>query len=353
MRINYLSKGDEVTAESLFEKIRPVQEGDKRRFPTFSYSKLDTYLNCPLQYKFKYIDKCFSRKPTLATSLGTTLHRALELKGLAVKDHDKLTKEEQDEINHVVYEGDSKERVIGVNELKKMYFEDWYAPDNASGMNYEEKLDLFMSKVLPSQMEYEPDGEWIIVGTEIPFDFVYDDKAIFHGFIDRVDEIDEKLRIIDYKTSKKVFPDSKIKTPLQHIIYDLGCICLYNQIPAYHEYNFILLNEKQTADDGCCSKGYLTRGVKKIDSTLDEILNLEQSNDNFVPKPSPLCYWCPFHSDSPNADSHYIGMCEYHSLWTPNNKTFEVLNPYGSNDKIIYDKPTNKTKKVTNRKLIF
>lgn len=49
----------------------------------------------------------------------------------------------------------------------------------------------------------------------------------------------------------------------------------------------------------------------------------------YPPKPTPLCYWCPFHSTSPNADPKFSGLCQYHSLWTPEKKSFAVLNPYG------------------------
>ena len=57
---------------------------------------------------------------------------------------------------------------------------------------------------------------------------------------------------------------------------------------------------------------------------------------------TPLCYWCPFHSTSPNADPKFSGLCQYHSLWTPEKKSFAVLNPYGQ-----------EIKKETKRKLVF
>lgn len=328
-------------------KVRQPEVSDEKNLPYMSYSKLETFLNCPFSYKFKYEDKNYPRVSSLAMRIGTVLHYALELKANARIKNEEV---DYDYIKNIAYKGIrddiKKEHIIGIDELKKQYFEDWYTTDDASGMNYEEKIKLFFDKVLPTRVD---DREYTPIGAEVSFEFVYDNRIIFHGFIDRVDRRKEDpnwLKICDYKTSRKVFPDSKIKTPLQHIVYDLACIYIYGVIPEEHEYDFILLDKKQTSEDGVCSKGYLKRGITKIDKTLDEIEELSRSKD-YKPKPSPLCYWCPYHSDSPHSDPKYKGDCAYHSLWTPENKTFETLNKYDINNKLKFAEEKPK------RKLIF
>ena len=41
--------------ETLKTKIRTVTEHDRRKLPTFSYSKIEVFRNCPMQYKIKFL----------------------------------------------------------------------------------------------------------------------------------------------------------------------------------------------------------------------------------------------------------------------------------------------------------
>lgn len=180
-----------------------------------------------------------------------------------------------DEIINTVYQGSTdltdkdKETLPGIDDIRKRYVEEWNQKEETSGMNYTDKMDVYVHDVLPTRME---DGLWKTIGVEQNFEFVYNNKCIVHGFIDRIDQNSEgDLKVVDYKSSKKVFRDTEIKTPLQMVIYDLACVFIYGVLPKYHEYDFILLNQKQTTEDGVCTKGYLKRGIKKIDKLLDQI----------------------------------------------------------------------------------
>lgn len=327
----------------LLSKIRKVQEGDYKKLPTVSYSKLDNFKKCPMSHKLKYVDKHFSNKSSLAMEIGGITHKGLELKAQYILEEKPV---DYEYIRNVVENGCDEEssrgknHIAGVSELKKRYFEEFALPDNKSGMDYNQKLELYFNEVLPSRME----DEWTILATEKHFEFVYDERVIIHGFIDRVDMmvIDGELllRIVDYKSSKAVFRDADIKTPLQHVIYDLGCLFLYKTLPAEHEYDFIFINEKQSA----CSKGYLKRGIKKVNQLLDDMDNMAETQV-WEPKPTPLCFWCTFHSDSPHSDPKYAGMCQWHSLWAPDNKNFNVLKKWEPG----FDKKPQPEK----RKLVF
>ncbi len=324
--------------------------------------------------------------------IGTILHKALELKGQMKMSNLEV---DYDYLKKVVSEGFDEEcdrsdkHILGISELKEKYFEDFYIPDNKSGMNYEEKIEIFNEEVLPTRME---STIWVPIATEQKFELVYDDRVAIHGFIDRVDKNIEtgELKITDYKSSKAVFPDKDVKTPMQHIIYDLACMVLYDKPADVHEYDFILIDKIQEAcssgfpdkdvktpmqhiiyDLACmvlydkpadvheydfilidkiqeaCSSGYLKRGINKLNKLLDSMDEMSEKGE-FPPKPSPLCFYCPYHSTSPNADPMYSGLCQYHSLWTPENKTFATLNPYGQNE---YFEPKKEIK--SQRKLVF
>lgn len=221
----------------------------------------------------------------------------------------------------MLYEGlkEKNEKITGINEIKKIYFEQWYKKDSVSNLNYEEKLQLFLNEVLKKEI-----NDCEVIAVEMPFEFIYqygnEKQIIIHGYIDRVDRLpDSSLKVVDYKTSKKTYESSKLATPLQHVIYGLACFNEFGVLPSEYQYSFILLNEKQNA----CSKGYLKRGLAKLDKLLIQKEEMEKNNC-FKPKATPLCYWCDFHGTSPNAADEFKGLCEYYSLWTPENKTFKT-----------------------------
>lgn len=311
--------------EEVAKLLRPVTEEDRASLLTVSYSKLSLFEHCAFRYKLKYVDKYYSESKTLALEIGSILHKGLELKGIRkMKD----SEVDYDEIINTVYQGSieltekDKETLPGINDIRKRYIEEWNQKEETSGMNYTDKMDVYVHDVLPTRME---DKLWKTIGVEQNFEFVYNNRCIVHGFIDRIDQNSEgDLKVVDYKSSKKVFRDEDIKTPLQMVIYDLACVFIYGVLPKYHEYDFILLNQMQTTEDGVCTKGYLKRGIKKIDKLLDQIKLFEKTGI-YKPSPTPLCYWCdyPDISHTPNANKQYAGLCPYYSLWTPDNKTFK------------------------------
>ena len=299
---------------------------------TVSYSKLDLFKKCPFRYKKRYVERNYSNADSLATEFGSLLHKALELKGQDLMDNRAI---DYDEIHNVLLAGyDEKtekgqETILGAGDLRVKYCEEWFAADEKTNQSTEDRFNIFVEKVLPSRMENMTQK---IVGTEIPFEFVYDERCIFHGFIDRVDGTyeDNELRaltVTDYKSSKKIFPVEDIRTPLQMVTYDLACLFLYGVLPDNHVYDFIGINQKQGKLQGVCTKGYLKRGIKKIDSLLDQIGSMEESNE-YPPKPSPLCHWCDFCETNPRAEDKCKFLCPYFSLWTPENKTFQTNEKY-------------------------
>lgn len=314
--------------QEILSRLRAATDEDRGKLLTTSYSKFDTFCNCKRRYKINYNDKKFSESATLPLELGSILHKALELKGQALMSGDYV---DYEFLSKVVTDGYDEygEHLYGTKEIQERYPAVWFESlEDAFNKPYFEKIKIFINDVLPTRME---DNAFKVKGTEVPFEFVYDNRCIIHGFIDRVDTLvnnesdKEILKITDYKSSKRTFPDSKIKTPLQMVIYDLACLYLYGVLPTYHEYDFILLDKKQNEEDGVCSRGYLKRGLKKIDSILDQIDEAKKEN-YYPPSPSPLCYWCPYpdKTHTPNADKKHSGECQYYSLWKPENKIFTV-----------------------------
>ena len=301
--------------QELLNRIRPVTENDKE-LSVFSYSKIEVFKNCPLQYRYKYIEKKYSQDTSIALELGSLCHYVLEQKGRMVADGQAVN---YDKLNDILMNGTTetdektKEKLLGVYQLKKKYFEVWHEADNASGASYDEKVRLF-NQVLHEEME---DTEWKPTYFEKPFEFVWDDKVILKGFIDRIDVKGDQYRTVDYKTSKKIYEQSKLATSLQFGIYALAILSEFGVLPIESIYRFILIDDEQYA----LTKGWEKRLIKALDKVFGEI-EVSEKKEIFIPKPSPLCHWCNFCQTNPEA-TIYRNECEFFSKWTPTQKTFE------------------------------
>lgn len=302
--------------QELLNRIRPVTEDDKE-LPVFSYSKIEVFKNCPLQYRYKYIEKKYSQDTSIALELGSLCHYVLEQKGRMIAEGQVVN---YDKLNDILMNGvtetdeKTKEKLLGVNQLKRKYFEVWHEADNASGASYDEKVRLF-NQVLHEEME---EAEWKPTYFEKPFEFVWDNKVILKGFIDRIDVKDNQYRTVDYKTSKKVYEQSKLATSLQFGIYALAILSEFGVLPIESKYRFILIDDEQYA----LTKGWEKRLIKALDKVFGDIETSEKK-ELFIPKPSPLCHWCNFCQTNPEA-TIYKNECEFFSKWTPTQKTFEV-----------------------------
>ena len=327
--------------EELKSRIRPVTEADKD-LPRFSYSRLDVYKNCPRNYWYKYIEKKRTEDTTLTLELGGLLHKVLELKGKMVVAQQKI---DYDYLLDVLQNGceDEDGKIPGVGELRKRYFEEWFVADNASGMTYEEKIKLFIDTLKDDMTE---NGKWQPQYLELNFEFVYNNKVQIIGFIDRVDmNSNGEYRAVDYKSSKKIYPDNKLATSLQFGVYALAILNQFGKLPVESQYDFIVLGEKQYA----LTKGWEKRLIKTLDRVFEQIETCAASGV-FPPKGSALCHWCDYCKTNPRA-TIFREECEYHLLWTPTDKNWAAAKKWNALD--VGNGKGNESKIKEKRKLIF
>lgn len=328
--------------EDLFKDlVRPVTEEDREKLPVFSYSKMEVYKNCPYQYDLKYNQKKYTDDTSIALEMGSLLHYVLESKGRALIAGESI---DYDKLNEIIQNGTSqtdektKELLPGVKALRTKYWEPFSVPDT-EGRTYDQKLNIF-DNVLHTEMETD---DWQPYLFEHPFEFVWDNRVIIKGFIDRIDKKDDEYRTIDYKTSKKVYDSSKLATSLQFGIYALAIYKDFGVLPSESKYRFILLDETQSA----LTKGWEKRLIKSLTGVFDKI-DADNASGVWKPSPTPLCHWCNFCAHNPDAHE-YKNDCEYYSLWEPNNKTFAVNKVFDAENAA---KPKTDNQNV-GRKLIF
>jgi DNA helicase-2/ATP-dependent DNA helicase PcrA len=265
-----LLKEEEKEQLSIFDfkpvKDDPIIKEKKPKLHSFSYSQIETFQRCPLQYKYMYILKVPS-PPSGALAFGETIHKALQS----------------------FYEQFRQDRSVNLNYLLKLYDELWIPVGYSSKKEHKEKLAAGKD-MLTNYYKTFHHQDLNILGIERNFKIKLDEGIYLTGKIDRVDNKgNENIEIIDYKTGSK--PDErKLKKNLQFGLYALAAIDkgLYGKDPVQITLTFYYLQDMEKISMKKSFKEILT--VKE--DVLKTIETIKQSD--FLPKVGPWCDFCPF-----------------------------------------------------------
>ncbi len=164
-----------------------------------NFSKIKSYLECPLLYKYKYID---GRKEGLvpASSLGVSIHRALE-----------------------AYHAQSNDPA----ELLSFYDDCWLGAGYTSAG---EQMQYYLKgkKMLEVYAQREYERKTTVDSTEREFIF-QEGPWTLRGKIDRIDKHpDGSWEVIDYKTGDDIDLNAAVTDSLQLGIYAVGARRAWN-----------------------------------------------------------------------------------------------------------------------------
>lgn len=252
-----------------------------KRASALSPSRIGTFRNCPLQFRFQVIDK-IPTKESQARQRGTLVHAALEnLFDLPAQQRtfaaasrtmeeawDKTLSEKPDLLAELFGEDKSGENQFleTARQLLANYFQ-MENPDRLAPAHREKYLRVTDKNHLH-----------------------------LHGYIDRVDISPTGLvRIVDYKTGKA--PAERYIGPYQFQIrfYALLWYLTQGQLPA--RLQLLFLKDRQVYT--------YTPTAADIDATTEEIFAvweqiLTQARSGYFPaRRSPLCNWCDYRAYCP------------------------------------------------------
>lgn len=265
----------------------------------YSYSKLDTYQQCPFKFKLKYIDGNYAYSDSISTTLGTAIHACEEQIAMAIKNNQPID-----------YIKLKNQLIIKMFEIQSKYPADFLELDK-SNRTYAEKIyDYLQTGIYKLEQFMKDHPTYTITGIEQPFKITYQNRYVFSGFIDRVfyDTATNTYIIQDIKTYNVPIEDDKLTTPLQFVIYVLAAKELYKCDEGNFKCQYYLPFCDLTQDAG--TKGYFKRGLTKLDKLFTNI-----NDQNFAPTPCPLCNWCEFSNTNPDAQDKFKMLCPYHCNW--------------------------------------
>jgi len=245
----------------------------------YSHSKLSTFEQCPLKYKYKYIDKI---KPliekTIEAHLGSSVHDALEW--LYNNAQKKIIPTIDDIINYYInsWEQDYNDKILIVKEglTAKDYFN--------KGVEF---LMNYYSKYYPFK-----DGT---IECEKRISIILEGDIKIQGFIDRlVHNIETgEYEIHDYKTANSLPTREKIDEDRQLALYSIAIKEHYGK-----DKEVVLIWHYLAHNQKISSKRTNEQLEKLKKETLKLIKNIE-SAEKFPPNKSVLCHWCEYKSICP------------------------------------------------------
>lgn len=279
---------------------QPLARGRREyyRMPAkFSYSQLKAYETCPWKYRFAFLLRVPVRGRAVF-SFGQTIHAVLQHAYALVMSRQGVGQGSLFTAAAAAPGNQAVGKLLTLKELEQLYREywvdDWYAnPDER------ERYFAHGQKLLA---EYYTSIKNQVVSPrhlEQGFNLKLEDEAsgrqhIVYGKIDRVDERDGKLSIIDYKTGQ---PKRKLDTDdkEQLLIYQLAANEIFGTSVEQLTLHYLEGNLQQhflgTEKD-------LVRMKSKILTTIAEI-----ERGEFVPTPGRVCATCEFRD-----------ICEYRAV---------------------------------------
>ncbi|MFT4282976.1 MAG: RecB family exonuclease [Candidatus Woesearchaeota archaeon] len=241
---------------------------------TYSHSKLSTFEQCTLRYKYQYIDKIKTDiSTTIEAFMGDIVHRTLE----------KLYKDKQ------FMKENTKE------ELLEFYDKLWAEEYNDSILIVKEEYTAENYRLKGRKMieeyydEYKPFNEGKIIGLETEDFYELNDEYKVHVRIDRLMYMgDGVYEIHDYKTNSNLKTQPEADIDRQLAIYNLGVKKLYPDakkiILIWHFLGFNKEIRSTRTDEEL---------EKLREETIDLIEKVKKTN-SFEPKVSKLCDYCNF-----------------------------------------------------------
>ncbi|MFI8827100.1 RecB family exonuclease [Streptomyces sp. NPDC053431] len=251
---------------------------------SLSPSRASDFMQCPLLYRFRVIDR-LPEKPSAAATRGTLVHAVLE------RLFDAPAGERTAPRAKALVPGQWDRLLASRPELGELFEEGGDAAADPSEPRAE-RLARWLSEAealverwftLEDPTRLEPAERELFVETELP------SGLRLRGVIDRVDVAPTgEVRIVDYKTGKAPRPEYSEGALFQMKFYALVVWRLRNVVPRRLQLVYLGSGDVLTYDP---VEADLLRVERKLLALWDAIRLATETGD-WRPRPTKLCGWC-------------------------------------------------------------
>jgi len=266
-------------------KIKPMPDYLPEHF---SFSQLAAFDKCPLQYKFAFILKVPTRGKAVF-SFGKTMHNTFYNFLKYANESNASNQRNLFGFEEKTVKVSKKEKSLNLDDLTEIYEKNWIDEWYENKKQKEEYYKLGRRIVKDFYSEFSKNPPKVLkinnaFALEMPFNLKIGEYTLY-GVVDRIDEKEGEVAIIDYKTG-----NSKDKLSLddkeQLLIYQIAAEEIFKIKPKKLIYHY-LSNGKKASFLG--SEKEKERLKEKI---IQEIEEMKKSD--FKPTPGWQCAFCDF-----------------------------------------------------------
>lgn len=241
----------------------------------YSHSRIGTFENCPLSYKFRYLDRIHSDKQGIEAFMGSVVHRTLEK----------------------LYRDLKLSAVPSTDELLELYDNEWEKSWND---------DVFIVRSDYSADDYRKTGRrcirdyykryypfdqgrtlWIEQSVRIPLD--PEASYPFTGVVDRLVETEDGCyEIHDYKSGGSCPDQGKIDSDRQLALYQLAVET------AFPDAESVRLVWHYLVFDKTFESIRTKEQIEELKSRTLALITEIESTEEFEARESALCEWCSY-----------------------------------------------------------
>jgi putative RecB family exonuclease len=242
--------------------------------PIYSHSRLSAYEQCPLKFKYAYIDRIGIKRRTIEAFMGSRFHEVMEyLYGRVQFDKPDM-------------------------ETLKRYFNDRWAQEWNEGVEIiraertaEDYRAIGLKAIEDYYRKHEPFDEGHVLGLEKDIIVDLDGSGTYRlrCIIDRLMKCaDGTCEIHDYKTSNSLPPQEKVDGDRQLALYEIAVR------QAWPHIEFVDLIWHYVCFDVELRSRRNSAQLEKLKADLITLINEIESAEEFPPRESALCDWCDF-----------------------------------------------------------
>jgi putative RecB family exonuclease len=245
----------------------------------YSHSRISSFENCPLQYRYRYVDRIKLDIVGVEAFVGKVVHEVLE----------------------ALYSDPGHARQAGPQAFTAMFNDIWRRKVSPSvrivreNMTLEDYRELGERCVAGFYARHHPFESGEVLGCETRVEFKLDREGRFRmlGFIDRIDRVAPGVvEIHDYKTGSLPRPGA-LKKDRQLTLYEIAVRERWENVKEVRQIWHYLAHDKQfveqrSTDDLGRTRLSTIRAIQGIEGTVE-----------FPARTSALCSWCEYQGICP------------------------------------------------------
>ena len=253
--------------------------------PVYSASRLSTYESCPLQFRFRYLDRIPRTEESIEAFLGSRVHEALST------------------LYHTIQRGGEPCLADLLNDYRRQWEQRWHS--QVKIVKQDRSIDSYKEFgercLVNYHQAHAPFNHGQVLGLECHVAVSLDAHGCYkiQGYIDRLVSVGSgRYEIHDYKTSGRLPSQRDLDADRQLALYQLAVEGMWSDVKevelVWHYLAFGKeLRSRRTPN-----------ALNRLKSSTIAVIDRIEADTEFKPIKSMLCHWCAYQNICPLWGDH-------------------------------------------------